>query len=57
MNPSLPNNLSSLGAIGGIAYGISLKKGFWVTACLGLLFAVGGAAVGTTYNYLKTNKK
>jgi hypothetical protein len=28
-----------------------------MTAGLGLLFAVGGAAVGTTYNYLKTNNK
>ena len=57
MNPGLPNTLSSLGAIGGIAYGISLKKGFWVTAGLGLLCAIGGAAVGATYNYLKTNNK
>jgi hypothetical protein len=45
--------LSSLGAVGGIAYGVSKQKSFWTTAGFAILFAIGGAALGTTYKVLK----
>lgn len=44
--------LSSLGAVAGIAYGVSKKKSFWTTAGFAILFAIGGAAIGTAYNAL-----
>lgn len=39
--------LTSVGAIGGIAYGVSKSKSFWTTAGFAILFAIGGAALGT----------
>jgi hypothetical protein len=39
--------LSSLGAVGGIYYGVSKKKSFWTTAGFTILFAIGGGALGT----------
>lgn len=47
--------LSSLGAVAGIAYGVSNRKSFWTTAGFAILFALGGAALGTAYNAI-TNK-
>ena len=44
---------SSLGAVGGIAYGVSKQKSFWTTAGFTILFAIGGAALGTAYQALK----
>jgi len=44
------SGLSSIGAIGGIAYAVSKRKTFWVTATYGLVFAIAGAAVGTIIN-------
>lgn len=45
--------LSSVGAIVGIVYGISKKKSFWTTAGFTILFAIGGAALGSAYNAIK----
>jgi hypothetical protein len=45
--------LISLGAVGGIAYGVSKQKSFWTTAGFAILFAIGGAALGMTYQSLK----
>lgn len=39
--------LTTLGAIGGLAYGVSKQKSFWTTAGFTILFAIVGAAVGT----------
>ena len=38
---------TSIGAIGGLAYGVSKRKSFWTTAGFTILFAVAGAALGT----------
>jgi len=46
----LKQPLTSAGAVGGIIYGISKQKGFWVTAGYTLLFAVAGAMLGTAIN-------
>ena len=51
----LSSALSSLGAVAGIAYGVSQKKSFWTTAGFTILFAIGGAALGTAYNAIKNN--
>jgi hypothetical protein len=45
--------LSSVGAIGGIYYGVSQKKSFWTTIGFTILFSIGGAAIGTTINAIK----
>jgi hypothetical protein len=45
--------LSSLGAVGGIAYGVSKQKSFWTTAGFAILFAIGGSALGIAYQSLK----
>lgn len=45
--------LTSVGAIGGIAYAVSKRKSFWATAGFAVLFALGGAAVGTAINVYK----
>jgi len=47
--------LSSLGAVGGIYYGVTKSKGFWTTAGFAILFAIGGAALGNAYESI-TNK-
>jgi len=39
--------LTSIGALGGIAYAVSKKKSFWTTAGFAILFALTGAAIGT----------
>lgn len=41
--------LASVGAVVGIYYGVSKRKSFWVTAGFTILFSVGGAALGATY--------
>ena len=43
------STFSSIGAIAGIWYGVSKSKGFWATAGFTILFAVGGAALGSIY--------
>jgi hypothetical protein len=45
--------LTSLGAVAGIYYGVTKNKGFWATAGFTLLFAIGGAAIGSFYNSIK----
>jgi hypothetical protein len=42
--------LTTIGAIGGLAYGVSKRKSFWTTAGFTLVFAIAGAAVGTAIN-------
>ena len=49
----ITSGLTSVGAIGGIAYGVSKKKSFWTTAGFAILFAIGGAALGTTIKIYK----
>ena len=46
--------LISAGAMGGLLYGIYKQKSFWTTAGFTLLFAFGGAALGTTYEAIKS---
>ncbi len=46
--------LSSLGAVGGIYYGVSKGKGFWATAGFAILFAVGGGLLGHAYEQLNS---
>ena len=41
---------TTIGAIGGLAYGVSKHKQFWTTAGFTILFAIAGAAVGTAVN-------
>lgn len=38
---------TAIGAIGGMAYGVSKHKSFWTTAGFTILFAIAGAAAGT----------
>ena len=45
--------LTSLGAIGGIAYGVSKKKSFWTTIGFTILFSIGGAVLGTAIESIK----
>jgi hypothetical protein len=47
--------LSSMGAVYGIYFGVKKKKTFWETAGFTILFAIGGAALGSAYNTI-TNK-
>lgn len=49
-------SLISLGALGGIFYGINKQKGFVAIAGLGLLFAFVGAGLGVAYNNMTTKK-
>ena len=42
--------LTTIGAIGGLAYGVSQRKSFWTTAGFTILFAVVGAAAGVAVN-------
>jgi len=46
-------SLSSLGAVAGLYYGVTKNKGFWGTAGFTLLFAIGGAALGSFYESIK----
>jgi hypothetical protein len=48
--------LTSLGAVGGIVYGVSKQKGFWATAGFALLFSIAGVALGTAYNSITSSK-
>lgn len=48
--------LTSVGAIGGIAYGVSKGKPFWATAAFAILFGIGGAALGTAVQHYQNNK-
>lgn len=43
------STMTSVGAMCGVAYGISQKKSFWTTTGFALLFAIAGAALGATY--------
>ena len=45
--------LTSVGAVFGLYYGVTKNKGFWVTAGLTLISAIGGAALGTFYESIK----
>ena len=45
--------LGSVGAALGIYYGMTKQKGFWITAGLVALFAIGGAALGSVYESTK----
>lgn len=45
--------LTSIGAIVGIFYGVSKRLPFAATAGLTILFAIGGAALGTAYEAMK----
>lgn len=47
--------LTSVGAIGGIAYGVSKKKSFWTTAGFAILFAIAGAGIGTAIKMVKSD--
>lgn len=42
----ITKGLTSVGAIAGIAYGISKSKSFWITAGYCIAFAAGGCAIG-----------
>jgi hypothetical protein len=52
-NMNVTSALSSVGAIGGIYYGVSQKKSFWTTIGFTILFSIGGAEIGTTINAIK----
>jgi hypothetical protein len=45
--------MTSVGALGGIVYGMNRSKSFFTVAGFCLLFAVTGAAIGTGYETLK----
>lgn len=48
--------LTSVGALGGIAYGVSKGKPFWATAAFAILFGIGGAALGMAVKNFQENK-
>jgi hypothetical protein len=50
---NLTSALTSVGAVGGIAYGVSKKKSFWTTIGFTILFSIGGAALGTAIQSIK----
>jgi hypothetical protein len=47
--------LTSVGAIGGIAYGVSKKKSFWTTAGFAIIFAIAGAGLATAVKMVKND--
>lgn len=47
--------LTSVGAIGGIAYGVSKNKSFWTTAGFAIIFAIAGAGLGTAIKMVKND--
>ena len=47
--------LTSIGAIGGIVYGVSKNKSFWATAGFAIIFAIAGAGLATIIKNLKTD--
>jgi ABC-type nitrate/sulfonate/bicarbonate transport system permease component len=47
MDLNATNTLTTVGAVGGIIYGIKQQKGFWATAGYTLLFALVGTALAT----------
>ena len=51
---NITSALTSVGAVSGIAYGVSKQKSFWATAGLAVLFAFVGAAIATAYNSFQT---
>jgi hypothetical protein len=51
---NITSALSSIGAIGGIYYGVSQRKSFWTTIGFTILFSISGAAIGTTIQAIKT---
>jgi hypothetical protein len=53
MDLKLTKTLTSVGAIGGIAYGISKQKGFWATAGYTIILALAGGFLGTTIDSLQ----
>jgi hypothetical protein len=50
----ITTGLTSVGAIGGIAYGVSKGKSFWTTAGFAIIFAIAGAGVGTAIKMIKS---
>lgn len=53
INMDVSKALTSVGAVFGLYYGVTKNKGFWGTAGLTLLCAIGGAALGTFYESVK----
>ena len=51
---NITSALTSVGAVGGIAYGVYNQKSFWATAGYALLFAFAGASLATAYNSFTT---
>ena len=47
--------LTSIGAFGGIVYGVSKNKPFWGVAGYAILFGIAGAALGTAYESINKN--
>jgi hypothetical protein len=50
----ITTGLTSVGAIGGIAYGVSKGKSFLTTAGFAIIFAIAGAGVGTAIKMIKS---
>jgi hypothetical protein len=51
----ITTGLTSVGAIGGIAYAVSKNKSFWTTASFAIIFAIAGAGLATAIKNFKTD--
>jgi divalent metal cation (Fe/Co/Zn/Cd) transporter len=48
--------LTAVGAMVGLGYGVLKNKPFWATAIFTIIFATGGAALGTAIQTLSKEK-
>lgn len=48
--------LTTVGAMVGLGYGVLKNKPFWTTAILTVVFATGGAALGTAIQKISNEK-
>jgi hypothetical protein len=51
----ITSGLTSVGAISGIAYGVSKKKSLWTTAGFAIIFAIAGAGLATAIKMVKND--
>jgi hypothetical protein len=52
-NMDISTGLTSVGAIGGIAYAVSKNKSLWTTAGFAVIFAIAGAGLATAIKLTK----
>lgn len=51
----LAKTFTTVSALAGLAYAVSKRHGFWLTAGITVISAIGGAAVGSVVNQIKND--